>query len=372
MKTPNGHEVIQLFEQFSPKKLAEQGDRIGLQIGSLTHKVNKVMSTLDVTEEVVDEAIEQGVNVIIAHHPPLFVKLGAILTDTPKGKIIQKLIMHNIAVYAAHTNLDVANGGVNDLLVEKLDLQDSKVLVPTVHQTMYKLQVYVPKTHAQDIREAIGQAGAGKQGEYDFTSFSIGGTGRFRPVGNASPTIGILDQHEEVEEEVVSTIVEEDKLSSVIKAMKKVHPYEDVAYDVWKLEQQGEVQGLGRVGRLSTSMTLEDFLQVVKVNLPVESVQVVGKRDTMVSKVAVLGGSGRSYFSYAKRAGADVYVTGDVDYHSAQYAEEMGLNVIDAGHYIESVMIEGLAKKMNELFKEEKWEVECIASTVNTNPFRVR
>lgn len=157
-KTVNGHEIIQLFEQFSPKAYAVEGDKIGLQIGTLNKKVTNVMITLDVLENVVDEAIERKVDLIIAHHPPIFRPLKHVATDQPAGRIIEKCIKHDIAVYVAHTNLDVADGGVNDLLADALELGETKVLVPTYEDPIKQLALYVPVEFEEAIRTALGNA----------------------------------------------------------------------------------------------------------------------------------------------------------------------------------------------------------------------
>ena len=151
MKTPNGYEVIQLFENFSPKYLAEEGDPIGLQIGDLSKKINKVIVALDVTEEVVEEAIENKVDLIIAHHPLLFRPLKKIVPEQPVGRIVEKLINYDITLYAAHTNLDIAEGGVNDMLADALGIENTSILKVTKREKLHKLAVYVPVS-AEDYR----------------------------------------------------------------------------------------------------------------------------------------------------------------------------------------------------------------------------
>lgn len=159
-KSVNGQQIIQLFEQFSPKAYAVEGDKIGLQIGTLNKPIKNVMVTLDVLESVIDEAIEKEVDLIIAHHPPIFRPLKHISTDQPAGRLIEKCLKHDIAVYAAHTNLDVADGGVNDLLAEALELSETEVLAPTYTDPLKKLAVYVPKEYEEQVRAALGNAGA--------------------------------------------------------------------------------------------------------------------------------------------------------------------------------------------------------------------
>lgn len=369
MKNPNGHEIIQLFEQFAPKGLAMEGDKIGLQIGRLNKKVDRMLIALDVLENVVDEAIEKDVQLIIAHHPIIYRPLKNLLTDTTQGKMIEKLLKHDIAVYAAHTNLDVAKGGVNDLLAAALGLEDAEVLVPTFDTKLKKLVVYVPASHANEIRTVLGKAGAGFIGNYSNCSFSANGTGRFMPGENTDPFIGQAGRLEEVDEVKIETIVPEPLLKKTVTAMIKAHPYEEVAYDVYPLENKGETLGLGRIGRVN-EMTLGEFAEKVKTALEVPTVRVVGDVTAKIKKVAVLGGDGNKYFMNAKFRGADVYITGDIYYHTAHDALMQGLNMIDPGHNVEKVMKKGLSKVLEKLCQEAGFEVQVFPSEVNTEPFQ--
>ncbi|MDR9795781.1 Nif3-like dinuclear metal center hexameric protein [Aeribacillus pallidus] len=369
-KIANGQHIIQLFERFSPKHYALEGDKIGLQIGTLNKPVRKIMVALDVLEEVVDEAINQKVDLIIAHHPPIFHPLKHIRTDDPAGRIIEKCIKHEIAVYAAHTNLDVAPGGVNDLLADRLQLVNQKILVPTYQDPLKKLAVFVPKDYEEDVREALGKAGAGFIGNYSYCTFSSAGTGTFLPLENANPFIGDTGKLEMVEEVKIETIFPQSIQKKVIQAMLKAHPYEEVAYDIYPLENEGKQLGLGKIGELEKEMTLKEFAEHVKKALEVEKVRVVGDLQATIKKVAVLGGDGNKYIYQAKMRGADVYVTGDVYYHTAHDAMMLGLHVVDPGHNIEKVMKEGVAEKLTKLCAEENLEVEIIPSRVHTDPFK--
>ncbi len=369
MKNPNGHEIIQLFEQFSPKGLAMEGDKIGLQIGRLNQKVERIMIALDVLDNVIDEAIEKNVQLIIAHHPIIYRPLKNLLTDTTQGKMIQKLLKHDIAVYAAHTNLDVARDGVNDLLAEALGLENAEVLVPTFDTKLKKLVVFVPASHEEEIRQVLGNAGAGFIGNYSHCSFSANGTGRFLPGDNTNPFVGKAGKLEEVEEVRLETIVPEPLLKKTIMAMIKAHPYEEVAYDVYPLENKGETLGLGRIGYVN-EMTLGEFAEKVKIALEVPHLRVVGDLTSKVKKVAVLGGDGNKYFMNAKFKGADVYVTGDIYYHTAHDAMMQGLNMIDPGHNVEKVMKKGLTKVLEKMCLESGFDVEIFPSEGNTDPFQ--
>ncbi|WP_110111367.1 Nif3-like dinuclear metal center hexameric protein [Bacillus sp. CGMCC 1.16541] len=368
-KVPNGFEVIQAFESFSPKHLAMEGDKIGLQIGTLNKTIRNVMVTLDVLEEVVDEAIERKVDLIIAHHPPIFRPMKNIVTDQPSGRIVEKCIKHDIAVYAAHTNLDIAEGGVNDLLAEALQLTKTKVLVPTGSVTLKKLVVFVPKSHANEVRQAMSRAGAGHIGKYSDCTFNSEGTGTFLPLEGTNPYIGEQGKVEQVEEVRIETIIPVDIQQKVIQAMQQAHPYEEVAYDVYPLDNQGESYGLGRIGQLEHEMTLREFAQHVKKCLDVDGVRVVGDLDDKVRKVAVLGGDGNKYITNAKFQGADTYVTGDLYFHVAHDAMMMGLNVVDPGHHVEKVMRQGVVRVLENIFKEKNFDCTIFASEVDTNPF---
>lgn len=369
MKKVNGYEIIQLFEQFSPKALAMEGDKIGLQIGQLNKKVKRIMIALDVLENVIDEAIEKDVQLIIAHHPFIYRPLQNIMTDTIQGRMVEKLLKHDIAVYAAHTNLDIAKGGINDLLAGALGLENTEVLVPTYETLLKKIVVYVPAENADDLRNALGKAGAGFIGNYSYCSYSGSGVGRFLPGSQTNPYIGHPGKLESVEEVRVETIVPKPLLKKIVTAMLKAHPYEEVAYDIYPVENKGEILGLGRIGTIS-EMTLGEFAEKVKSALEVETVRVVGDIHSKIKRVAVLGGDGNKYFNKAKFKDADVYVTGDIYYHTAHDAMMQGLNMIDPGHNVEKVVKKGLTAVLSKLCEEVGYDVEIFPSELNTDPFQ--
>lgn len=369
MKTVNGYEIIQLLDSIAPRKYAMEGDPIGLQIGTLHKGIKKVMITLDVLENVVDEAIEKEVDLIIAHHPMIYRPLKKINLDETQGRVIEKLIKHNITVFAAHTNLDIAKGGVNDMLANALHLNNVSVLVPTLTKKLKKIVVFVPHDYADEVRRALGNAGAGAIGNYSHCSFSSEGTGRFLPLEGANPFIGKEGTIEAVPEEKIEMIYPEEIESKILSAMFKAHPYEEPAYDLFDLTVKGEELGLGRIGELPSEMSLEEFAQFVKETLDSPGVRVVGDLQAKVKKVAVLGGDGNKYISLAKFKGADVYVTGDMYYHTAHDAMNMGLNIVDPGHTVEKIMIQGLTNLLIAKCKENQYDVAIIPSETDTNPF---
>ncbi|TCI46241.1 Nif3-like dinuclear metal center hexameric protein [Exiguobacterium sp. SH3S2] len=368
----NGNHIIQLFEEFAPKHLAVEGDKIGLQIGTLNKQVNRVMVTLDVLESVVDEAIEQEVDLIIAHHPPIFSALTQVTDRNAAGRIVMKCLQNDIAVYVAHTNLDVCEGGVNDWMSEALGLHETEVLVPTYEEPVYKLSVFVPETHQSAVSKALGKAGAGRIGNYGDCQFTVTGKGQFTPLDLADPYLGQIGKTEQVDEVKIETIVTESKKKRVLKAMFDAHPYEEVAHDLIRDEIAGPVLGLGRIGRLDKPLTLAEFSEHVKASFGVEAVRVVGDLDRTIKKVAVLGGDGNKYVSAAHFKGADAYVTGDLYFHVAHDAMALGLAVVDPGHHVESVMKQGVVDVLQQKFTAAKLEVELLVSATNTNPFKFR
>lgn len=367
-----GAAIIACFEEFAPKSYAMPDDKIGLQLGTLNKEIRKVMIALDVTLEVVDEAIAAGVDLIIAHHAIIFRPLAHIQTDTPAGKIYEKLIKHDIAVYIAHTNLDVTSGGINDMMAEKLGLSELSPLEDIHTEKLNKLVVFVPKTHHEGVLQAMFAAGAGAIGDYSHCSFNLEGIGTFKPGAGTDPFIGQQGKLERVEEVRVETIVPEHLSRKVVQAMLNAHPYEEVAYDLYPLDLKGRTFGLGRIGKMSESCSLEALTEQVKRVFEVDHVRVVGSLDRTIRKVAVLGGSGGRYWKRAQFMGADVLITGDIDYHTAHDALAAGVALIDVGHHVEKIMKTAVAEYLRAAFADKRYDTEVIASQINTDPFQYR
>ncbi|MFO7263920.1 MAG: Nif3-like dinuclear metal center hexameric protein [Bacillaceae bacterium G1] len=367
----HGQTVIQLVEQLAPKKLAMEGDeaRIGLQVGTLQKEVRRVMVALDVLEPVVDEAIAKNVDLIIAHHAVIFRPIQHVRTDLPQGRLLEKCLKHDIAVYVAHTNLDVAQGGLNDWLAEELGLQQTEVLIPLQQEKLKKIVVFIPTDHVEPVMDAMANAGAGWIGNYSHCTFQIPGTGTFMPREGTNPFIGQQGTLERVAEVRLETIVPESIQSRVIRAMLEAHPYEEVAYDVYPLEQEGTFYGLGRKGTLSEPMTLAAFAQKVKDVFGLKGLRYVGDPEKGVKTVGIIGGDGNRFIPQAATCGIDVLVTGDVYYHTAHEAMAAGLALVDPGHHVEQVMKRRLAAYLSEALAEKQWKTEVIVSEVNTDPF---
>jgi len=366
----HGQTVAQLMERLAPKHYAVEGDRIGLQVGTLQKEIRKVLVALDVTDAVVDEAIEAGADLIVAHHAVIYRPLAKIDTGTPAGRMYEKLIKNDIAVYIAHTNLDVADGGINDWMADMLGLIGRDCLEEVHTDKLSKLVVFVPEDHHERVLEALWQAGAGQIGHYGKCSFNIEGTGTFLPGEGTNPHIGKPGKLERTREIRVETVVPEQAQRKVVQAMLKAHPYEEVAYDLYPMDLKGRSFGLGRVGKLPSAMSLSDFAQQVKRAFDVPAARLVGDPARMVRKVAVLGGSGAKYVRHALFAGADVLVTGDIDYHTAHDALAAGIAIVDPGHNIEKLMKTRVADWLSANLAASKYVTDVAASAVDTEPFR--
>lgn len=367
----HGQTVVQLMEKLAPKHYAVENDKIGLQLGTLNKSVKKVLVALDVTDEVVDEAIGIGADLIIAHHAIIYRPLAKLDTSTAAGKLYEKLIKHDIAVYISHTNLDVADGGINDWLADQIGIEpEGRQCLEEVHtDKLYKLVVFVPESHHEQVLEALWRSGAGEIGRYSQCSFIIKGTGTFVPGPGTDPYLGAQGKLERADEIRIETIVPYSAHRRAVQAMLKAHPYEEVAYDLYPVDLKGRSFGLGRAGKLAKPTTLGELAEAAKLAYDVPALRVVGPLDRVIRKAAVLGGSGAKYVRHASFAGADVLITGDIDYHTAHDALAAGMTIIDPGHNIEKVMKQRVADWLNKQFESGKYETSAVASILNTEPF---
>ncbi|MGL5755100.1 MAG: Nif3-like dinuclear metal center hexameric protein [Paraclostridium sp.] len=355
------------IEKKYPLDLAYDWDNVGLIVGDYDSEIKRVMIALEANESVVDEAIDNNIDLIITHHPFIFSKMKKINSSDLKGKLIHKLIKNNIAIYSMHTNFDIAFDGLNDYFVDMLKLNNVCILDKTNSETLYKIAVYVPKTHLDKVRTALGNSEAGYLGNYKDCSFSIEGEGRFKPCKGANPYIGEEGALESVHEVKIETIVTQRKLGGVINAMIKAHPYEEVAYDLYKLENKGEAVGLGRYGKLAEPIAFKDLGMILKESLDIKHLRVVGDLNEKVSKIAIVTGSGADMIKKAYKSGCDVLITGDIKYHDAQDTLDMGMKVIDCGHFdTEKVFQDIMFDYLNG-----KFDIDIIKSDVNLNPFDI-
>ena len=354
-------DIMTLMEEEFPLHLAESWDNSGLQIGSSDKQVGRILIALDLDFFVLKQAIEQQVDMIITHHPLFFKPIKNINYASSLGKMIRTLVSADITLYAAHTNLDSAQKGLNQALAEKLGLVNIEPLYPASKEDLFKLVVYVPATHLEEVRAAICIAGAGNIGKYADCTFRTGGTGTFRPGQDTNPFIGKTGELEEVDEFRLETIIYESDLKQVLDSMHKAHPYEEVAYDLYRLENQGRVFSPGRKGYLVEKISLRNYALQVKDLLGVKSLRVVGNLDGMVKNVAVISGSGASLMNRVMGQNIDLLVTGDLKYHEAKDAEAAGLKIIDAGHQgTEAIVVPLLIDYLNPKLADHKLGVELI------------
>ena len=353
-------EIVKVLKAWAPLSLKESWDNPGLLIGSPDEPVDKLMVTLDVMMGTVDYAIEHGIQMIVSHHPVIFDGLKSLRTDTYSGRMYQKLLAHHISVYSAHTNLDSADGGVNDVLARLLGLTDLKGLVPVAEDKLYKIAVYVPESHGDAVRQALADAGAGYIGNYSDCSFTAKGEGRFKAHEGTHPFIGEIGQVEKTAEERVETIVPESKLRQTVQAMLAAHPYEEPAYDLYPLKNAGHPFMMGRVGTWPTPEPAMDVLKKIKGLLHRDALSYAGDTDVIVRRVALLGGGGAGFIKLARDAGAQLYLTGDVKYHDAQEAIRQGIVVADGGHFgTESPVVADLCRPLEQAAEEQQWHITC-------------
>ena len=345
--------ILKAMEQLAPAHLAMDGENIGLQtpcVGDVT----KTLLTLEVDTRVVNEAKRRGANLIIAHHPVIYRKLAKITGDELCERVVIAAIKEEVGIFIAHTNLDCAREGVNDVLARRLELQDVRPLKISYEQKFHKVVVFVPEDHVDKVRTAMCKAGAGVIGDYSYCSFHAPGVGTFIPSEEASPfsgKIGSLNKEPELRLEVLTPST---ALGDVLAAMKIAHPYEEVAYDVYELANPGVKHGMGRIGRLPDAVGFKDYVEFVKRRLGIKKVRIVGRPKKRIKRVAVCGGSGGGLLADVMVEGADAFVTGEIGYHQIIEADSSGLCVVEAGHgaserVVIPVLAENLQRKLPDL-----------------------
>lgn len=362
-------EVIEAVETIAPPRLKYGDDPTGFQMGDPLKEVGRVLFCLDVTFEVAAEAVEVGAGMLVAHHPLIFKPLPRLTYDDPLAALLSYLVKKDIAVYSAHTSLDRARWGVSDALAEVLGLKDARPLAPAVEVAPYKLAVFAPGEAVDALVDAIMESGGGIIGDYAGCTFRTAGVGTFVPAPTARPYAGKIGELNRIEEFRLEAVVSRDRLNGVLSAIKSVHPYEEIAYDVYRLDNPEPGTGFGRIGYLPEELTLADCLARWSERLNA-FLRVEGDLSAKVKKVAVCGGSGGELIRAAANAGADVYVTGDVNHHAALEAKSLGLPIVDAGHYAtEVVVLPGFAERVRKALEGAGRRVDLVTSKVVTDPW---
>lgn len=324
-------EIIQVFEDFAPLGYQESYDNSGLLIGERNAHITGAVLCVDVTEEVVDEAVLLGANLIVSHHPLIFGGLKKITGENAVERVVAKILKNDMAVYACHTNIDAVYGGVSFKMGEKIGLQRMNILAP-ISGDLLKIAVFVPHSHAAEVRDAMFDAGAGTIGEYDRCSFNSPGEGTFRAGDHADPFVGekgILHVEKEIK---IETIVPRSKWKRVVNAMQAAHPYEEVAYDIYPLENTNPLAGFGVIGEMPEEMDFRVFLELLKQAFGLKSLRYSVSHRKTVKRIAMCGGAGSFLIGRATAAQADVFVTGDLKYHDF-FGAGNNLMLADIGHY---------------------------------------
>ena len=353
------------IEALAPLAYQESYDNAGLLVGDPTSEINGVLVTLDITEAVVDEAIDRNCNVIVAHHPIVFKGLKKLTGKTYVERTVLKAIKNDVALYAAHTNLDNVAGGVNFRIAEILGLENIRILAPKA-QVLTKLVTFVPLADTQRLLDALYAAGAGQIGDYRNCSFRVAGTGTFQPSETAHPTVGAVGEYREEPENRLELIIPTHQQAQILTALRQAHPYEEVAYYLTPLDNQHQEVGSGAVGELPNSLTGTAWLTYLKARMNLQLIRYTSLPDRPILRIAVCGGVGSFLLPDAIRAGADVFVTADYKYHEFFDAENR-ISICDIGHYESEVftkeLIRGhLAKKFTTF--------AVILSETDTNPVR--
>lgn len=311
----------------------ESYDNSGFLIGDLDRELSGILVTIDVTPQVVDEAIEKHCNLIVSHHPLIFGGLKRITSGNATGRMVMKLISEGLSVYSAHTNLDNLREGVNGILAEKLGLTDCSILRP-LEGVLRKLVTYVPLQHADKVRQALFAAGAGGIGGYDCCSYNSDGHGTFRAGDGTHPFCGEIGEIHTEEETRIEVIYEQRMESAILSKLRKAHPYEEPAIDCIPLANPLNTVGAGMIGKLAQPVDAGTFLATVKETLGLPTIRVSSPHNSkkVIKTVAICGGSGSFLIGDAKRANADIYLTADLKYHDFQTAEN-DIILADIGHF---------------------------------------
>ncbi len=354
--------ITDVIESVAPLSFQETYDNAGLIIGNHDQEIEKAIICIDVTEEVLDEAIEKHCQLILSHHPIIFKSFKKINGKNSTERIIVKAIQHNIAIYAAHTNLDNVSQGVNAMLANKLQLKNIHILQPKMAM-LRKIVTFCPVDHAETVRNALFEAGAGHIGNYDYCSFNTIGEGSFRASEDAQPYVGAINQVHTENEIRIETIFYSHLESKILKALFLHHPYEEVAYDIYTLENKAHSLGSGMMGEIDETDS-KSFLQTIKEITGSGCIRHTALTAKTIKKVALCGGSGSFLINDAIAANADIFITADVKYHDFFEAENK-IIIADIGHYESEQFTKEL---LYSIITKKLPNFAVLISEKNTNP----
>ncbi|HHV64106.1 MAG TPA: Nif3-like dinuclear metal center hexameric protein [Peptococcaceae bacterium] len=387
-------QVEQLIEKVAPRSWAEDWDNPGLLVGSSAQRVNKILLALDVTPEVIDEAVQEKADLLIAHHPLMFKPLKNLRMDNQAALLPLALFRHGISFYAAHTNLDQSVLSSSRTFSKILGLEQTEYLEITSNEKFCKIVTFVPEENVETVRQVLAAEGVGSgitDGEhsenYSDCFYQTKGEGMFRALSGADPTIGEIGELTRVPEIRLESVVSEKNLARAVKALLRAHPYEEPAYDLIPLKNTGKPRGYGMIGYLPKEMTLADLLDKFLATLhslqnsdtgrifpypyDLSSIRTAGDWNRKIKKVAIVNGSGNSFVQKAVFKGADLFITGDIDYHGVLDALQAGMAVCEMGHFLSEIpMIQSLYAYLRQ--DKAMADVEMVISFSNKVPWGKR
>ncbi len=323
--------IIQAIEEFAPIALQESYDNCGLQIGNPEAVASGALLSIDVTEDVIEEAIDKKANLIIAHHPLLFKGIKSITGNTYIERIVIKAIQNNIAIYASHTCMDNAMEGVNKKIAQKLGLINTSILEPASDKLL-KMRIYTPISYVEKIRSALFSSGIGGIGKYDNCSFNFEGEGTFRAGEECSPFCGEIGQLHTEQETCIEVILPAYLKQKAVRTLRQLHPYEEPAFDIIAVKNQWDSVGAGRIGELPSPIDEISFLHHIKKTFHLSVLKHSTLQNRPIKKVALCGGSGASLIKQAVYKEADIFITGEIKYHD-YFDYESQILLVDIGHY---------------------------------------
>jgi len=366
-------DIINLMEKIAPAGLSEEWDNPGIQVGNKNWPVKKIWIALDPTPDVIDAACKNKIDLLITHHPLIFNPIKSIDFASTEGSAIYKAATSGLAVFSAHTNLDSAKDGLNDLLALRIGLRYTRPLCVSDRHGKCKFVVYVPAGHEQNVMKSLFEIKAGVIGSYTCCSFRVSGKGTYMPGSSAKPFTGRKGEISDVDEVKIEAVALKENIPQVVEHVRKFHPYETMAYDVYPLsEYENGRSGMGRVGELKEKTELYILAEKIKHELSLKNVKISGNPRLPLTHAAVCTGSGSSLIKDFIKSEAQVYITGDLRYHDARTAESEKRGLIDIGHFAsEHIVVQDLTKRLRGMIRKAGYEVSVKACDIERDPFGI-
>ena len=362
--------LVKIFDKEFHKDYSLNWDNAGLLLGDLESEIKKLIIALDANNAVINEAVKIKAGLVFSHHPLILNPIKTITSDNPQGQAVLKAAQNNIAVYCAHTNYDIMEGGLNDYIARLLDLKNITFIIPN-QQKWFKFAVYAPSNHEEKIRNAMCSAGGGQWNDYSCATFKTNGTGTFRPGSNSEPFIGEKGKLVFVDEVKIECIIRAEGLKSLIMNVLKVHPYEEPAYDVIPIENVFAEGGTGRTGSLDKPLKPDDFFKFVSRKLNISNYKYVSRNNPSIinreiKNIAVINGSTNSMVPEICSSDIDCLICGEINYHNAQLISENNILVVELGHAeSELFAIDDLFSKIEYINESLHLGLEIIKSNNN-------